>query len=92
MNPNDFAVVLFDSTDTQRVSVRVDGDDLLISKEWRRGPHDDWKIGKGIRMLKDDVRNLNDLINCRNTEELDELLGDYETIQESNTNGNGNRN
>ena len=36
-------------------------------------------------LQRDDIRNLNDLINCTTDEELQELLGDYETLQESFT-------
>lgn len=80
-----FAVVLFDRTDCQRVSARVSGDAVLISKDWRKDINEPWRIGKGVMLQRDDIRNLNDLINCTTDEELQELLGDYETLQESFT-------
>ena len=50
--------VLFSNSNTQRVAVEVNGDSLLLSKEWRRTAQDEWKTGKGIEIPKQQLIKL----------------------------------
>ena len=57
--------ILFQSSNTQRVTVSVQGDKVLLNKEFRKSSEEDWKIGKGILLPRDKVTVLEDFLNKR---------------------------
>ena len=75
-------IVLFQSSDTQRVAINIEKkDSLLISKEWRRNTNEDWKIGKSIEIPHDKLESVQKVLSevnnyqgKANTEELVENL------------------
>ena len=40
--------VLFSNSNTQRVTVKLQGDTVLIAKDWRKSSKEEWTTGKGI--------------------------------------------
>lgn len=86
----DIRFILFENSDTQRVTAKVDGGCVLISKEWRKSSNDEWTIGKGITCPINHLINLGKILDCHNEQELQDLLSGYEVLQEDkhdSTNG-----
>lgn len=78
----DIQFILFENSDTQRVTAKVDNGCVLISKEWRKSSNDEWMLGKGITCPINHIINLGKILNCHNEQELRNLLSDYEVLQE----------
>ena len=74
--------VLYQSSDTQRTVVRANDDTVLITKEWKKAAKDDWIMGKGIAFSRSDLIDLGKVLECKNDEQLAELLTNYELLQE----------
>ena len=77
--------VLFYNSATQRVAVRTNYPDegkILVSKEWRKTSNDGWRIGKGIVFHEKDLVSLGDILKCCDDNKLNNLLSNYELIQE----------
>lgn len=74
--------VLFSASRTQRVTVEgQENDMILISKEWRHSPEEEWRTGKGIQFPIDSLIYLGELLKDNKPKNM---LNDYEKLQESN--------
>ena len=45
-------------SNTQRITASVTGNKVLLSKEYRKRQGDNWIVGKGITLTKENLRNL----------------------------------
>lgn len=61
-------LVLFQSSNTQRVTVSIQDDEVLLTKEFRKSSEDDWKIGKGLTLPKDRLVLLGDILSGKVTD------------------------
>lgn len=78
MTDHDFNIVLFQSSDCQRVVATREGKAVLISKEWRKSASEDWQKGKGITLPETSLIDLASLCKCEDQSQLDELLTGYD--------------
>lgn len=69
--------VIFQSSNTQRVTVNIQENEVLLNKEFRKSSDEDWKIGKGITLPKDKLVLLGDILSGKVTD-----LSDLETKEE----------
>lgn len=76
-------LVLFESSSTQRVSVQIEDNGVLISKDWRRTPDGEWMQGKGINIPKQYLDDLSELLTCHDAEKLNNLLSKYQSSKEA---------
>lgn len=74
--------VLFQNSNTQRISVTVTNDSVLISKEFRKSQKDNWNIGKGITLPAERISYLDKVLACKDESELNGLLESVEIIKE----------
>lgn len=73
--------VLFTRSNTQRVVVTIMGDQVLLSKEWRKFPNEEWSIGKGIMFPRENLEELGQLLGCQDRQKLDKILSSkYEVL------------
>lgn len=45
-------------SNTQRITASVTGNKVLLSKEYRKKQGDNWIVGKGITLTKENLRTL----------------------------------
>lgn len=45
-------------SNTQRITASVTGNKVLLSKEYRKRQGDNWIVGKGITLTKENLRTL----------------------------------
>lgn len=69
--------VIFQSSNTQRVTVNIQENEVLLNKEFRKSSEEDWRIGKGITLPKDKLVLLGDILSGKVTD-----LSDLETKEE----------
>lgn len=50
--------VIDNLSNTQRITASVTGNKVLLSKEYRKRQGDNWIVGKGITLTKENLRNL----------------------------------
>lgn len=86
-------LVLFENSNTQRVSVQInDNGSVLISKDWRKTPDGEWMQGKGINIPQKYLDDLGELLTCRDNEKLNILLSKYQSSKEACYGGTKNPN
>lgn len=81
--------VLFTRSNTQRVVVEIHETSVLITKEWRKSSQDDWVMGKGITIPSCHLVNLGEILKCQDELELDNMLSNYELLQEGKYDNTG---
>ncbi len=76
--------VLFSNSNTQRVTVKLQGDTVLIAKDWRKSSKEEWTTGKGITIPTGHLLNLIKVLACKSEDELNSLLAEnhYEVLKE----------
>lgn len=50
--------VIDNLSNTQRITASVTGNKVLLSKEYRKKQGDNWIVGKGITLTKENLRTL----------------------------------
>lgn len=50
--------VIDNLSNTQRITASVTGNKVLLSKEYRKRQGDNWIVGKGITLTKENLRTL----------------------------------
>lgn len=50
--------VIDELSSTQRITASVTGNKVLLSKEYRKRQGDNWIVGKGITLTKENLRTL----------------------------------
>lgn len=50
--------VIDELSSTQRITALVTGNKVLLSKEYRKRQGDNWIVGKGITLTKENLRTL----------------------------------
>jgi len=50
--------VIDELSSTQRITASVTGNKVLLSKEYRKRQGDNWILGKGITLTKENLRTL----------------------------------
>jgi|GEM_PF-5205480 len=50
--------VIDELSSTQRITASVTGNKVLLSKEYRKKQGDNWIVGKGITLTKENLRTL----------------------------------
>lgn len=78
--------VLFQNSDTQRVTVQTEDTQetktVLISKEWKKHKSDtEWIVGKGITFPQSELVSLGEILGCKSSPELDNLLSKYKVVE-----------
>lgn len=51
-------IVIDKLSNTQRITASVTGNKVLLSKEYRKKQGDNWIVGKGITLTKENLRTL----------------------------------
>lgn len=68
-------IVLFQSSNTQRVTADIKGNEVLLTKEWRKSSNEiEWNTGKGITLPRNSLITLGELLSCKSSSELKSLL------------------